>query len=114
MPSIELCNGKCGKTVLSPEILCTDCKREERIKKLEERIEDLQKISECDQSILSRLIKRIEKLEVKESMPAKNKKSGWVNIYPKSEVQGIYETEKIANHRHRFDRIACVKVEWAE
>lgn len=48
----------------------------------------------------------------------KQKKTGWVNIYPTSRTgweavtSAVFTTEKEADKHAALDRVACIKIEW--
>ena len=44
----------------------------------------------------------------------KQKKTGWVNVYPMRLNGYIYETEAEANNHASDDRVACIQIEWEE
>lgn len=44
----------------------------------------------------------------------KEKKTGWVNVYPMRLNGYIYETEAEANNHASDDRVACIQIEWEE
>ena len=44
----------------------------------------------------------------------KEKRVGWINIYPHAHVSNAHPSQERADAKARPDRVACVKVEWEE